>query len=164
MLGQSNQCVAPDRQGPADRGNRQRVDNGADDFGILEQFDIVIEREHIEEVDAQAPTRNKRAQYKPHHRQHHCAGEPTGDQQKSRPAPGPQRNQIGPHTFAAHRDEALRGPQQQTLDKDQRQGHGNDHHHHHRHQLIGRHTQLVGEFIKIGRQHQQALRIAKDQR
>ena len=74
----------------------------------------------------------------------------------------PQRPGLQP--LAAHRDIALRLPQQQPLHEDKRRGDGDDHHHDHGHELIGRHAELVGELVEIGREHQHALRIAEHQR
>ena len=61
-------------------------------------------------------------------------------------------------------DVALRVPQQAALQIDQRRRDGDDDDHDHGHQLVGRHAELVGELVEIGREHQHALRIAEHQR
>ena len=74
----------------------------------------------------------------------------------------PERRLLEP--LAAHRDVALRLAQQPPLQEHERRRHGDDRHHHHRHQLIGRHAELVGELVEVGREHQQALRVAEHER
>ncbi len=54
--------------------------------------------------------------------------------------------------------------QQPPLHEDERRRHRDDRDHHYRHELVGRHAELVGEFEQIGREHQQALRVAQHQR
>ena len=71
---------------------------------------------------------------------------------------------CGAQSLAAHRDVALRLPQQHALHEHERRGHRDDDDHDHRHELIGRHAELVGELEQVGREHQHALRIAEHQR
>ena len=59
---------------------------------------------------------------------------------------------------------SVRLAQQQALHEDQWRGDRNDHDDDHGHEVVGRHAELVGELVEIGREHQHVLRVAQHQR
>ncbi len=156
--------VADDRDGAADHPDAERIDHAADDVRIFEQVAVVIEREHLRQHNAFAPGLDERAQRDAEERHDDGDREPQRDRDEGRPAPDAELERRGAQSLAAHRDVALRLLQQLPLHEHERRRDRDDGHDHDRHELIGRHAELVGELVEIGREHQHVLRIAQHER
>ncbi len=124
----------------------------------------MIEREDFRQHDAFAPGLDERAQRDAEQRHDDRDGEPQRDRDEGRPAPDAEPEWRRTQSLAAYRDVALRLLQQLPLHEHQRRGDRHDGHDDDRHELVGRHAELVGELVEIGRQHQHVLRIAQHQR
>ena len=99
----------------------------------------------------------------PVNRQDDGEDQPAGQQRKRQPLPAAQRHGLAARALALDRHILVGGLEQPALYHHQRHGH------HHQadgdggHQVVRRRTELVGQLVQIGRQHQVAFRIAQHQ-